>query len=155
MGIEIEKKFFLHPNVNINTLINKSSNKKNITQGYLSTFPTVRVRTVEDELNVKKAYITIKGKRVGISTPEYEYEIPYNEAVEMLNMCDLKIIKTRYDLFVEQSKFEIDVFNTGLVLIEIELPNEDYPIPNVDFLGKDVSDDMEYTNVKLAKKLSI
>ncbi len=51
-------------------------------QGYLLTDPnkTIRVRQTTD-----KAFLTIKGLSIGATRPEYEYEIPFNEAKELLD----------------------------------------------------------------------
>ena len=77
MGIEIERKFLV-----------KSDGWRKLgcavryAQGYLCSDRnrTVRVRTVGD-----KGFLTVKGRGSGIAHPEYEYEIPYNEARTMLN----------------------------------------------------------------------
>ena len=65
-----------------------------IRQGYLSLDPerTVRVRT-----KGAKGYLTIKGKNQGISRTELEYEIPYEEASQMLEELCLRplVEKTR------------------------------------------------------------
>ena len=64
-------------------------------QGYLSTVAerTVRVRLIRD-----KGWLTIKGITVGATRAEYEYEIPADEASEMLdNLCERPLIeKTRF-----------------------------------------------------------
>ena len=67
----------------------------NIEQGYLtkSNGLTVRVR-IQDN----KAFITIKGKTENISRDEYEYEIPVDEAKELMNLCDKTIIDITLNL---------------------------------------------------------
>ena len=52
-----------------------------IKQGFLSRAPerVVRVRVRGD-----KGFITIKGKGHGASHPEFEYEVPLEDAMEMM-----------------------------------------------------------------------
>ena len=54
------------------------SSSSSLSQAYLCTQPgmTIRVRVVDD----RTAYLTIKGKQAGIGRPEYEYEIPVDDA---------------------------------------------------------------------------
>jgi adenylate cyclase len=60
-----------------------------IAQSYLSTNPecTVRVR-----IKGKKGFLTIKGKTIGISRSEFEYEIPIEEAEQMINTLTKKTL---------------------------------------------------------------
>jgi adenylate cyclase len=125
-----------------------------ITQGYLSSVPEriVRVRT-----NGEKGFITIKGilSQSGLSRYEWEKEIAFHEAQELLALCEPGIIdKTRYLVQVGKFTFEVDEFygeNEGLVIAEIELSSEEelFEIPL--WLGKEVTGDRRYYNSKLAK----
>ena len=125
-----------------------------ITQGYLSSVPEriVRVRT-----NGEKGFITIKGilSQSGLSRYEWEKEIAFHEAQELLTLCEPGIIdKTRYLVQVGKFTFEVDEFygeNEGLVIAEIELSSEEelFEIPL--WLGKEVTGDKRYYNSKLAK----
>ena len=147
MGVEIERKF----------LVDKAKWEKvkpesgiKIIQGYIlkSIEKTVRVRTKGN-----KGFITIKGKTKGISRSEYEYAIPYEEAVQMLNeFCGEKIVKTRYE--VNQGKFvwEVDEFESpkaGLILAEIELSDEKESFNQPEWLGEEVSGKQEYYNANM------
>ena len=85
MALEIERKYLIDLG-KIGTL----ENGIRIKQGYLSTDKNavVRVRVKND-----KAYLTIKGANNGISRLEFEYEIPFDEANEMLdNLCKKPVI---------------------------------------------------------------
>ena len=119
-------------------------------QGYLAkNEATVRVRT-----SATKAWMTIKGLTKGITRPEYEYEIPLNDATEMLNLfCGLnKISKTRYEIDFKGLTWEIDVFegkNKGLIVAEVELVSEDIEIPLPDWIGKEVTHDPRFRNSSL------
>jgi len=146
MAVEIERKF----------LIDKQKFKKirktgeKITQGYLSSDPSVRIR-VKGELG----FITIKGKRNGISRLEFEYKIPSKDAVEILNkLCNKTISKIRYIIKYKNQDFEVDEFldeNEGLFLAELELVNKNQHIDLPDWITTDVSDDNRYYNSNLLK----
>ena len=146
MAKEIERKFLVK-----DSWQPQSAGIK-IAQGYLSTVPerTVRVRIKGD-----KGYLTIKGKNVGVIRAEYEYEIPRQDAEEMLQLAEQPIlVKTRY--LEQQGEFiwEVDVFageNQGLVVAEIELPAEDAEFSRPAWLGQEVSGDVRYYNANLIK----
>ncbi len=126
-----------------------------IRQGFLCTGSerVVRVRTAGD-----KAFITLKGKsdRQGLSRFEWEKEIDYAEALELLKLCKPSIIeKERYIIPAgEDLYFEVDVFhgaNEGLVIAEIELPAADTEFEKMDFLGEEVTGDKRYYNSYLSQ----
>ena len=55
---------------------------------------TIRVRQTND-----KRYITIKGVSIGLTRPEFEYEIPREDAEQLLNkFCEFELIKVRYNI---------------------------------------------------------
>ena len=120
-------------------------------QGYLSTVPerSVRVRLVRD-----KGYLTIKGAATGATRAEYEYIIPADEASEMLDkLCERPLIeKIRYRVEHHGLTWEIDEFdgdNTGLIVAEVELEEEDQAIMLPDWVGKEVTGDPRYYNASL------
>ncbi len=122
-------------------------------QGYLSTKKgcTVRVRLMGDQ-----GYLTIKGLSQGISRAEYEYPIPAKDAQEMLdNLCEPPLIeKTRYKIEIAGLIWEVDEFageNQGLIVAEVELPDENQTIELPDWIDQEVSDDSRYYNVNLAQ----
>jgi adenylate cyclase len=123
-----------------------------IVQGYVSEKgKTVRVRIADNE-----AFLTIKGKRTGKCTKkEYEYPIPMEDALEMLeNECENRIIqKTRYIVYSNSVKFEVDVFEgeyEGLVIAEVELKNERQYLRIPAWLGKELTGKKRYSNRSLA-----
>ncbi len=149
MGKEIERKFLIKDD----TWKSMVSKEVIIKQGYLNTDPnrTVRVRIKGDN-----GFITIKGSsKNGISRTEFEYDIPCEDAGEMLGMCDDHIIeKTRFEVPFREHLFEIDVFegqNRGLVLAEVELKSEDQQVDLPNWIGEEVSGDKKYYNSYLSK----
>ena len=125
-----------------------------IAQSYLSSSPecTVRVR-----LKGGKAYLTIKGKTNGISRSEFEYEVPIDEAIEMMNTLSSKTLsKKRYEIKVGNHLWEVDVFEgklAGLIIAEIELTSEDEVFELPEWVIEDVSHDAQYYNSNLIERL--
>jgi CYTH domain-containing protein len=125
-----------------------------IAQSYLSSSPecTVRVR-----LKGEKAYLTIKGKTNGISRSEFEYEVPIDEAIEMMNTLSSKTLyKKRYEINVGNHLWEVDVFEgklAGLIIAEIELTSEDEVFELPEWVIEDVSHDAQYYNSNLIERL--
>ncbi|HVD97817.1 MAG TPA: CYTH domain-containing protein [Cytophagaceae bacterium] len=121
-------------------------------QGYLysDASKTIRIRIAN-----KEAWITIKGKTTGASRPEYEYNIPADEAQEMLtNMTENCIEKYRYKIMVQGKLWEVDDFkgdNEGLLLAEIELENENESFALPEWIGEEVTEDPRYFNASLSK----
>ena len=125
-----------------------------ITQGYIlnTKNKSIRIRICESILN--KAYITIKmSTGDNLIRKEFEYEIPFKDAIELLNTCEDKISKNRYVLDKDGFKYEIDEFlekNLGLVVVEIELKNENESPTILDFIGEEITYDNKYINASLA-----
>ena len=147
MGQEIERKYLV-PGASW-----RNGTGALIRQGYLHNDidGNVRVRTKGE-----RAYLTVKSGMKGITRLEFEYEIPIDDANEMLDkLCQEQLIeKIRHEFNVGGFTWEIDEFlgeNAGLVVAEIELENEDQEFPKPDWLGREVSDDARYLNANLVK----
>ncbi|MBQ7393905.1 MAG: CYTH domain-containing protein [Lentisphaeria bacterium] len=147
MASEIERKF----------LLADDSWKKHVVrsikmrQNYLSQRPTVRVRLAGSE-----GFITIKSVTRGCSRAEYEYAIPAEDAVEMLDtLCaGYEVCKTRHIVPFGGKIWEIDIFegvNAGLELAEIELIREDEVFELPPWIGKEVTGEGQYYNGSLAR----
>lgn len=133
-------------------------------QGYLSTDKerTVRVRTIaqvrsaQGEGGEQHGYLTIKGKSVGASRAEYEYEIPMQDAEEMLDtLCQRPLIeKIRYKVDQGGVTWEVDEFfgeNAGLIIAEVELEDADQSFTKPAWVGQEVTDDPRYFNANLVE----
>ena len=150
MPTEIELKYLVNQELWKQIIPEKSVEIK---QAYLLTDPnkTIRIRTKGDT-----GFITIKGKSIGASRPEFEYEIPLSDAIELINGFSSNIIeKTRHYVTYERKLWEVDEFkglNAGLILAEIELSdeNEEYSVP--DWVGENVTVDQKYANSNLSIK---
>ena len=146
MGLEIEKKFLVKGDSWRS--LGKASPYR---QGYLSSEKerTVRVRTIED-----KAYLTIKGISRGAVRSEWEYEIPYEDALTMLEqVCETPLIeKVRHKIEYEGLIWEVDEFsgeNEGLIVAEVELQSEEQTFDKPEWIGPDVTEDPRYFNANL------
>ncbi|MBA3971194.1 MAG: CYTH domain-containing protein [Bacteroidetes bacterium] len=150
MPIEIEHKYLVKQDLWKAIVPEKSIEIK---QAYLLTDPkkTIRIRTKGNQ-----GYITIKGKSIGASRPEFEYEIPFDDACEMITKFSISLIeKTRHYVNFGNKLWEVDEFkgpNIGLIVAEIELANENegYTIP--EWVDKNVTDDQRYANSNLSLK---
>ena len=148
MGIEIERKF----------LVNGDEWRQLgegilYRQGYLNTDKgrTVRVRTIQE-----RAYLTIKGPTINASRAEYEYEIPIEDALEMLSsLCISPVIeKKRHTIQYMGHAWEVDEFqgeNEGLIFAEIELTDRDEQFAIPPWIGREVTHDPRFYNSALSR----
>ncbi len=147
MAVEIERKFLIK-----NELWRDAVEcSTHYCQGYLvgAKKSSVRVRVAGD-----RAWLNIKGATLGVVRAEYEYEIPVDEANEMLeSLCEKPLIeKVRYIVPHAGHVWEVDVFggeNEGLVVAEIELAEEHEAFELPEWAGNEVSGDPRYYNVCL------
>ena len=148
MAKEIERKFLLSPGAEIPAM-----EGVDIVQAYLNPNPdaTVRVRIIGPE-----ARLTVKSRNRGSVRHEWEYPVPVADARAMLEHCACAglISKTRFRVPAAEPGlvWEIDGFHgplEGLVLAEIELPDEDTAVELPSFVGREVTDDPRYYNSSL------
>ncbi|MBL7967042.1 MAG: CYTH domain-containing protein [Prolixibacteraceae bacterium] len=146
MPLEIERKFLVDQ-----TKWTPSGKGIEMVQAYLglAPYPTVRVR-----ISGEKAFLTIKGRSESIARPEFEYEIPVEEARELMQLAiSHPVEKIRYEVMHEDFLWEVDVFsgrNSGLIVAEIELESENQSFPRPDWLLEEVSYDGRYYNSYLS-----
>lgn len=146
MAIEIEKKFLL--NYLPSALMTKGTL---IRQGYMVNQKEMVVRV---RLSGNRAFLTIKGETCNAARKEYEYPVPQEDAMEMLDLfCKKPLIeKTRYQIEFKGFEWVIDQFsgdNQGLVVAEIELNSMDQVFEKPDWIGQEVTHDPGYFNSNL------
>ena len=147
MGIEIERKFLIS-HVQWEQL--EKPLGEFYRQGYLLTDPqkTIRVRQTSH-----KGFLTIKGISVGATRAEFEYEIPFEEAKELLDQFAVaELSKVRYKISLGNHIWEVDVFsgkNQGLIVAEIELKSEDETFDLPDWIDREVTGEERYYNSNL------
>ncbi len=149
MPIEIERKFLVEGD----SWRRRAGPGRRFCQGHVTRggANTVRIRRADD-----RAYITVKGERSGIARPEFEYEIPVDDAEEMLRtLCTKPLVeKTRYCVWHEGMEWEVDVFEgdaEGLVIAEIELSRSDQSFDMPEWLGVEVTHDPRYRNSRIVQ----
>ncbi len=147
MGIEIERKFLVNKE-----LLPVSDELYVIEQAYLNDDPK---RLVRIRISDKKAFLTIKSKGNGISRPEFEYDIPLDDAKELMKLALYPpISKIRHIIFHAGKKWELDVFsnsNEGLIMAELELDAEDEQFSIPDWVKEEVTGDKRFYNYELSK----
>lgn len=150
MGIEIERKFLM--NSEKWELLEKPAGEF-YRQGYLLTEPTktIRVRQTSEQ-----GFLTIKGISFGATRKEFEYEIPLEEARELLDhFAVAELSKIRYKISIGNHVWEVDEFlgkNEGLIVAEIELTSEDEHFEIPDWIGREVTGEEKYYNSNLVLK---
>ncbi|MFA5555171.1 MAG: CYTH domain-containing protein [Phycisphaerae bacterium] len=148
MAVEIERKFLV-----VGTDYRNLGTALLCKQGYISSGPdcTFRIRVIDN-----RGFITIKGLTKGLSRPEFEYEIPLEDANIMLNeFCGKPFIeKKRYTVKVNNLVWDVDEFeglNNGLIIAEVHLGSSEQKITKPSWVGTEVSGDPRYFNVNLAR----
>lgn len=146
MAYEIEHKYLVI-NDSYKTM---ATGKLNIRQGYLNRDPdrTVRIRTMGE-----KGFLTIKNRNHGAKRLEFEYEIPGHDAKEILNFAEPGIVeKTRYIVPFGDLVWEVDEFHgslNGVVVAEVEIPEDDITYEKPPFIGADITGNPKYYNSNL------
>jgi len=108
-----------------------------------------RVRVMD-----RRATIAVKGRFEGFSRAEYEYEIPRQDAEQMLlTMCDGRVLeKHRYYVPHAGLTWEVDVYEgllKGVVIAEVELDREDRELVLPDWVGREITGDIEFSKHRM------
>jgi adenylate cyclase len=147
MPLEIERKFLV-----TNEAWRTGATGTPIVQGYLSRDPD---RIVRVRLRGEQAFLTVKGRSVGISRAEIELPIPLQAGRDLLPLCLSPLVeKTRFEIQVGSHTWEIDEFHgqsAGLIVAEIELSAEDETFQRPSWIGHEVSHDHRYSNSHLSE----
>jgi adenylate cyclase len=149
MAMEIERKFLLKDE----SWRQAAYAAERLRQGYLNREQRCSVRVRSSD---KQAWLNIKSATLGAQRQEFEYEIPLDEANEMLASLSLKplIEKVRHLVKVGEHVWEIDEFegdNAGLIVAEIELEAADENFVMPDWAGEEVTHDVRYYNTRLSQ----
>ena len=144
MAKEIERKYL----VTDQSYKESAERKEEMEQTYISAAidSTVRIRIID-----KRAYLTVKTRNLDVVRNEWEYEIPVEDAREMMEKCARTSILRKTRWFV--GPWMVDEYHghlEGLTVAEIELESADAHVPKAAFIGKEVSNDPRYFNSTLA-----
>ena len=149
--IEIERKFLTLSDA----FKTEAKSSYRIKQGFLNRNPE---RTVRIRLKGEQGFLTVKGKSSddGLSRYEWEKELSKADAEALLLLCEEGVInKTRYEVPYGKHTFEVDEFfgdNNGLIIAEIELQQESEWFNKPDWLGEEVTGQIQYYNAQLSKQ---
>ena len=147
--MEIERKYLADPS----GLSLSSYPKKELSQGYISTDPVIRIRRSDESY-----ILTVKSDGL---IARQEYEIPLSaEQYERLSdkVEGICISKTRYLIPWEEGRLtiELDLFHgalTGLVYAEVEFPTleaaEAFTPPS--WFLREVTEDGAFTNAAISR----
>lgn len=165
MSTEIERKFLLNPKADILVLVTEDDNATLLPSiqmwaHYLTwdkdgVCERIRMEKSDSSSDIKcvhgtKKYVSERTRE------EYEQEVSCQEALEhVLRAEHTPLYKRRYLIEYEgdtRLKWEFDIFYgvyAGLVIVEIEIPSEDYELILPDWIGEEVTNNVEYTNVQM------
>jgi len=158
MSFEIERKFL----VRSEDWRQLATGRSEIRQAYLDTNPKVSVRVrIRDN---SRATLSLKSSSSALRRLELEYPIPTLEAEALIPLRHGNVVeKTRHIVPYspvqaaneEKLVWEVDEFsgaNAGLIIAEIELPREDYPVELPLWIGPEVTGQTQYYNGSLAMR---
>lgn len=161
-GLEIERKFLLQAAPSAALLRAAGDRPVEIEQVYLAETTPGEARRVRHVRRDGRSSFRYTEKRAlsGIVREEREREIDVAEHARLLAEADPErrpIRKTRHVFDYAGHTLELDVFEgdlAGLVLLEVELDAEDEEAALPPWLGPaiDVSEDVRYFNVNLARR---
>ena len=149
MGIEIERRFL----VKNEDWRSKAIYSEDFSQAYLNSNTdewTVRIRII----NKNQAYLTLKSFFNGFTNYEFEYQVPIQDALELFNLSNTKITKTRYQLKIDEKDWVVDSFkglNSSLTIAEIELDSESEKIQIPAWCKQEITGIKSLSNASLAK----
>jgi len=146
MGSEIERKFLIDL-----SLLPDLGHGILVQQTYLSSDPWVRVRLTGSPGILSQGLLTIKGQGT-VKRPEFNYAIPSNDALELLDTVDKRITKIRRRAHVGRHAWDVDQFLDqleGLWLAEVELGSVDEVFEKPPWTTVEVTEDIRYSNAYL------
>ncbi len=169
--LEIERKFLVKPSA-----LDNATKAYELTQGYISKNDngSIRIRIEAPLIEMTwwnklrylflplffplpkaKAYLMSKIRVEGSDMSNHETvdEISIDNAITLLTVFANKTIKkTRYIQYLNEKKWEIDVFekpNNGLMLAEIELESENEEIFLPEWIEREVTGEPQYYNANM------
>jgi CYTH domain-containing protein len=148
--LEIERKFLV---ANDEWRSSAVSNVR-IRDGLIAVYKDrkVRVRIAGDI-----ATVAVKGPRIGIARPEFEYEIPIVDAERMLAILCQEDTLEKQRFFVEDAgaTWYVDDYDgilRGVIIAEIELKQESQESILPRWIGKEVTGDSFYSKRNMLER---
>ncbi len=145
--MEIERKYLADPG----SLTLSDYKHKELSQGYLSVDPVIRIRRSDDSY-----ILTVKSGGL-LKREEFEIDLTEEQYLRLSKKADGTFIsKTRYLIPYLDHTIELDIFHEaldGLIYAEVEFDSEEEAAaftPPAWFL-REVTDDGSYTNAALSR----
>lgn len=149
MPTEIERKFLL----NNDLWRDQVSHSVRLRDGLVAycNGRKVRIRFYDD-----RATLTIKGPRKGLTRDEFEYEIPPGEGMALLaDHCSGDVLeKTRHHVPFAGFEWVVDEYHgilDGVIVAEVELPDEAAQFRRPPWLGAEVTGNDAYRKINMLK----
>jgi len=142
--IEKERKFLLKYMPELGSYFKEP---KLIKQGYLmlDKKKQLRIRITNDF----HCHICYKQKISKEEKYECEYLIPKEQGFKLYELAQFKLEKKRYTTFFKDYNVDIDVYPSGLSVVEIAFKDELKEIP--DYCGEEITGKKEFSNIEIAK----
>lgn len=118
-----------------------------IKQGYLilSDDKQLRIRITNDHY----CHLCFKQNISKEIKYEFEYLIPKEEGFKLYELSEFKLEKNRHSTFFYDNKIDIDIYPSGLKVVEIEFKSDLENLP--DYCGIEITGQKKYSNIELAK----
>ncbi len=136
MAKEIENKYICK------YLPSYATNPTLIQQGYIHVDKDKQVRI---RIQDGKAILCVKLNNVWYRD-EYEAELPIAEGMDLYNKCQYKLEKLRWSFNINQVHYDVDKFQDGTLIIEVETKELETKAWLPAFVGECVDGKYEYTN---------
>ena len=153
MGKEIEKRLLLAEGASIP--IPEEHTKIFIKQGYIHVESNKQIRIRISKIGFsEEAYMCVKYTE-NIVRDEFEFPLGrLDEAKALYKKCDWTLEKKRLTFAVGKTHFDVDLYPTGLVLVEVEFKTlgamNKWKKPH--WVGEEITGIKKYSNITLAKK---
>lgn len=132
-----------------------------IEQGYLvaerdrSVRVRIRTKLTDDASEQPECFVTMKFGATAISTDEFEYAIPYEDARSLFSHAgDLALSKIRHLVEFDGRTWEVDEFqgrHDGLIIAEIECDDAESVNNLPVWVGEEVTYDSYFKNANLVR----
>lgn len=145
MGKEIERKFLIQGKIPL-----ELGEPTLIKQGYIfaEKGKHLRIRIVKNAAILGLKYTE------GLVRDEFEYNIPFEEGMEMYKKCEMKVEKIRFSVKHEGFFYDLDFFPNNIRYMEVEFPTKEDSTAFIkpEWLGKEITGESEYSNITLSKQ---
>ena len=141
MAAEIESKYVCK------YIPDNAKHPTNIKQGYIHID---KIKQVRIRLKNREAILCVKYMD-GNYRDEFEAVLPYTEGEKLYSLCKYKVEKRRWQFVTQDGcHCDLDLYPSGVMVVEIERPTVDYKPILPDCVGECVDGVYKYTNYYLA-----